>query len=80
MENSFRCMCTCSIITIDHYKEDDYEDMFITLYERVHKPNENIWDRIKRFFKRLVGRDYLIGEVGMNREEFEKFKEIINKI
>ena len=31
----FRCTCTCSIITIDHYKEDDYEDITFTFYERI---------------------------------------------
>jgi len=76
----FRCTCTCSIITIDHYKEDDYEDITFTFYERVRYPNEKFINRVKRFFKRLIGKDCLIGDIMLSREDFEKFKETINQI
>jgi len=78
-KNYFRCTCTCSIISIEKWDDDDGE-VIITLYERTYKPNENFWDRIKRSFKMLIGRECLHGEVVLEKEDFEKFKEIVNKI
>jgi len=78
-KNYFRCTCTCSIISIEKWDDDDGE-VIITLYERTYKPNESIWVRVKRSFKMLIGRECLHGEVVLEKEDFEKFKEIVNKI
>lgn len=79
------CKCGCGAVhlTIDH--EDDEDDyayqcfMSNDFYAEQYSVFGKFTCKLKKIWKIIRNKDYYYADVVMNKEDFEQFKEYINK-
>jgi hypothetical protein len=80
----FKCSCGCGILQFNFW-EDEYQELFISYYASsfyVHQDGlkDIIWNRIKGAWKMLLGKEYLLYDVCIHKNELQDFKDFVKEL
>lgn len=79
--NTIECNCGCSIIRIEEYNDNKNEisSFDMTFYTLPYNTN-SLWSRLKLSINMLLNKYYGEHYISIDKNDFDKFKEIINKV